>query len=120
MDNTALLNDFQLSPHFNLREFVCPCCGAVKVYPELVQKLESLRQRIGRPIVLNSGYRCPEHNRQVNGKEHSLHLAGKAADIAVHGLGLQQLLKEVEKENFGGIGVYPNFLHVDIGERRRW
>lgn len=36
---------------------------------------------VGRPIVISSGYRCPELNKAVGGVATSQHLKGEAADI---------------------------------------
>lgn len=48
----------------------------------LVEKiLNPLREIYGRPIVVNSGYRCPELNRVVGGVKNSAHIYGRAADI---------------------------------------
>jgi uncharacterized protein YcbK (DUF882 family) len=76
------MNDLQVSPHFNLREFQCRCCGRVKLSRELVRKLEGLRAAVGRPVVITSGYRCERHNAAVGGAARSLHLAGRAADVS--------------------------------------
>ena len=43
--------------------------------------LEPVRERLGRPIVVNSGYRCPIHNAAVGGVANSQHLRGEAADL---------------------------------------
>lgn len=43
--------------------------------------LDPLRERWGGPIIVTSGYRCPELNRKVGGAGHSFHLRGMAADI---------------------------------------
>lgn len=45
--------------------------------------LEPLRQHVGKPIRINSGYRCPALNgsEQVQGQANSQHLKGEAADI---------------------------------------
>lgn len=49
-----MLNAIKVSPHFNLREFQCKgrnCCGgAVKADSELVERLEQLRVRLGKPV----------------------------------------------------------------------
>ena len=47
--------------------------------------LQPLRDRWGAPIVVSSGYRCPQLNRAVGGVRNSDHLYGCAADI--HALG---------------------------------
>ena len=43
--------------------------------------LEAIRLEWGKPIVITSGYRCPELNKAVNGSKMSHHLVGQAADI---------------------------------------
>lgn len=43
--------------------------------------LDPLRERYGRPIFVNSGYRCPALNKAVNGSKTSQHVYGLAADI---------------------------------------
>lgn len=48
--------------------------------------LDPIRESIGRPILINSGYRSPEHNRRVGGSPTSDHLRGLAADIRIAGL----------------------------------
>ncbi|MDR1020422.1 MAG: peptidase M15 [Synergistaceae bacterium] len=76
------LNDFPVSPHFNLREFECRCCGCVKLSGKLILMLEEFRSALGRPVVITSGYRCPRHNAAVGGARRSLHLTGRAADMS--------------------------------------
>ena len=92
----------------------------------LIQSLEQLRGLGPEPIIVHDGYRCPEHNREVGGVEHSEHLLGIAADIKIQGLSLQQQYdraKTVPDFDNGGIGVYPesNFIHVDVRDgKARW
>lgn len=43
--------------------------------------LDPIREMWGKPIMVNSGYRCPELNKKVGGKPTSQHLKGEAADI---------------------------------------
>lgn len=45
--------------------------------------LDPLREAWGKPITVNSGYRCPELNRAVGGARASQHMLGQAADITV-------------------------------------
>lgn len=44
-------------------------------------QLEQLRELYGKPIVITSGYRCPELNKAVGGKANSQHLRGEAVDL---------------------------------------
>lgn len=43
--------------------------------------LDKIREEYGLPLYISSGYRCPELNKKVGGKETSQHLKGQAADI---------------------------------------
>lgn len=43
--------------------------------------LDPVREEYGRPIIVNSGFRCPELNKAVNGAKNSQHMLGQAADI---------------------------------------
>ena len=120
------INDFQLSENFNLQEFECthPDHRHVRVDSELVEKLQELRERLGLPMIINSGYRCPERNEQVGGAENSQHLFGKAADVSLHnqamsGQDISSLARGIE---FTGIGLYDNFIHLDVrdGKPAKW
>lgn len=48
--------------------------------------LDPLRRLYGKPIIINSGYRCPELNKRVGGISNSWHTQGNAADIHVASL----------------------------------
>ena len=90
--------------YFGIRELV-PCvdghckdgrCGydestIVKVPSEVIMNaialvenvLDPAREKLGMPIKVTSGYRCPLKNKAVGGVENSQHLKGEAADISV-------------------------------------
>ena len=53
------------------------------VDPEVVLHAQRIRSGLGRPLVINSGYRSPEHNHDVGGATFSRHIYGDAADIDV-------------------------------------
>ena len=53
--------------------------------------LDPLRARIGRPIIITSGYRSQRVNELVGGSKTSQHMLGKAADIHVQGYTPQQM-----------------------------
>lgn len=112
-----------LSRDFGKKEFVCRgkgCCDHKgQVVPELVAALQELRDRIGKPIHITSGFRCPKHNAFVGGDPHSQHMAGTAADICV--TGVNTALLAIEAQNItafkrGGIGLYGGWVHVDVRE----
>lgn len=71
-----------LSPNFSRSEFRDRRTGElVGPDPALVEVLQCIRDRIGRPLPVVSGYRSPSTNSLVGGARRSQHLVGKAADV---------------------------------------
>jgi len=122
----------QLTEHFNLREFQSndgagtPCEVMVEL-KEVALNLEVLRAVYNKPIIINSGYRSPYHNKRVGGAPNSQHLLGKAADIMITGIEPAEIYRVIEdlisegKMKEGGLGLYSSFVHYDIrGTKARW
>ena len=113
----------KITPHFEREEFACKDgCGFDDVDLRLVGVLELLRTIINAEIVITSGCRCENHNREVGGKPESYHLGGGAADFTMSN-------KFDLAEAFGllcnwsgGVHIYEdrNFIHLDMGLKRRW
>jgi len=112
----------RLSPHFRVDELACPCdhCERVVIHWALVELLQRMRWRIGRPLIVTSGFRCASHNTEIGGVSSSLHISGLAADLQCEGLTPEMLFDVARECGAGGIGLYPRHLHVDIGKRRQW
>jgi len=122
----------QLTQNFNINEFRCNDGTPVpkRFYTNvatLASQLQILRDELGEPVHINSAYRHADYNRRIGGKPESQHLTASAADITVKSKTPKQLKAIIEKMikekklRFGGIGLYPGFLHVDIREgRARW
>lgn len=110
----------QLSNNFRSDEFECPCgkCTDQFIDQGLIEKLQKVRDKYGKPVNVNSGYRCPEHNTAVGGKIGSAHMSGLAADIAPVLMTLDELddLYEICYNLFDNIGDGRNkkFVHVDV------
>ena len=52
-----------LTKNFSLYEFECPCgCTAQMIDRELVEKMQALRDKLGKKVKVTSGYRCVKHN----------------------------------------------------------
>lgn len=72
--------------HFTDTELRCKCCG--RLPPEAKANAEALvdnvldpaRELLGKPIHVNSGFRCPAHNAAVGGVAKSQHTLGEAAE----------------------------------------
>lgn len=105
----------KLTPNFDDSEFRCPCgCGGNKINIKLVERLQILRNKIGKPINITSGYRCPTHSLRVGGTYSDAHTRGFAADIYVNGMKPIEIARIAEDLGFGGIGLMSNALHLDI------
>lgn len=115
----------KLSTHFRVREFACKDgSDPLFISPQLVQLLEQVRTHFNAPVFVNSGYRTPAYNHSIpNASPHSQHLYGRAADIRVCGHAPAQVAAYAETllPHSGGIGLYPNFVHLDVSTaKRRW
>ena len=108
---------------FKEKEFACKCCGQLplstgsgqapreNVKALVSEVLDPVREKLGMPIVVNSGYRCERHNKDVGGVRNSQHLRGEAADIHCEdNERLKQLI--IENGKFDQLITYPTFLHV--------
>ncbi|MEC5292833.1 D-Ala-D-Ala carboxypeptidase family metallohydrolase [Aurantimonas sp. C2-6-R+9] len=64
----------------------------------------ALRDRLGKPLIVRSAYRSPEHNRVVGGATRSRHMDGAAFEDAAR-----------------EVGFHPRsgFTHVDLGPERQ-
>lgn len=123
----------QLSKNFHLDEFKCRD-GSVTPYAVLTnlrllaEQLQIIRDFIGKPITINSGYRSPFYNDVIiKGAVRSQHKLGTAADIKVDGISAREvhgIISELIKDGRmkeGGLGKYASFTHYDIrGTKARW
>ena len=80
-----------MSKYFKVEEMACPCCGRVFVDDRLFPILDRIRDALGVPVYITSGYRCPSHNASVGGVANSQHLDGTAADITYDGVDVEKL-----------------------------
>jgi hypothetical protein len=82
----------------------------------------TIRDRVGKPLIVRSAYRSPEHNRAVGGATRSKHLDGAAFDIAMANHDPVAFEAAAREVGFLGFGFYPRsgFMHVDLGPARQW
>jgi len=122
----------KLTENFQLSEFRCKDGTDVPDelmdnVIELAENLQILRDHIGKPITVISGYRSPKYNRKIGGARRSQHMLAKAADIIIKGMTPDEVKAEIVnlikegKIKTGGIGLYTHFTHYDIrGRNSRW
>ena len=76
-----------------------PNSEIVKHLEQLIDNiLDPLRERYGKPITVNSGYRCPELNKAVGGSKTSQHMKGLAADITAGSPAKNKILFNLAQE----------------------
>ena len=100
-----------------------------QILKALAVKVQQLKSAIGvKSFIINSGYRSPAYNAALRKRgggaaKNSLHMHRMAVDINCNLFNTSQrahLIRLASKIGFGGIGVYPSFIHFDIGKRRTW
>lgn len=108
--------------NFSPAEIACRGTGQLKLNPEALDKLQSLRDRLGKPLIIRSAYRSPEHNRAVGGAKASKHMEGTAFDIAMANHDPVAFETAAREVGFLGFGYYPRsgFMHIDLGPARTW
>ena len=121
----------RLAPSFTVREFRCRDGSDVVMIDEsLVVLLQCIREHFGKAVVITSGYRTATHNTAVGGAKSSQHLLGRAADIQVQGVSVEDVAAYAESlmPAWGGVGRYPvkagrakGWVHVDTRPNKsRW
>lgn len=90
--------------------------------------LQPLREIYGKPLEINSGYRCPRLNAEVGGVPTSQHVKGEAADIKTgnqtESYRLARLAKTTPSimREIDQMILYPTFVHFShkrVGAQRR-
>ncbi|SEO15865.1 Peptidase M15 [Paracoccus alcaliphilus] len=109
-------------PNFSPAEIACRGTGKIQINEDALDRLQELRVMLGKPLIVNSAYRSPEHNKRVGGAKASQHLNGCAFDISMANHDPVTYIAAARKAGFKGIGTYPrsNFVHIDTGPARSW
>lgn len=100
---------------FRLEEFNCTHTNRNEMDHEFLLKLDELREKVGFPFRITSGYRDATHPAEARKAEPGTgtHCQGIAADIAVsNGFERMNIVHEAIKMGFS-IGVARTFVHVD-------
>lgn len=111
----------QLGKHFKVKEFACKDGSQVVFIDEYLWAiLDILRNKIGKPVIVTSGYRTPEWNKKAGGAKYSYHMRGMAADIKVYGMTPKEVANELNNivPDECGIIVYNSWVHFDVRHRK--
>lgn len=107
---------------FSPREIASKGDGKLIVDTEAMDKLQALRDFIGRPLLITSAYRSPAHNKRVGGAKASKHMEGIAFDIRMENHDPHAFESAARANGFTGFGYYPKsgFMHIDTAQARSW
>ena len=117
-----------LSKNFTRKDFKCPCgCTRQMVDSELVEKLQAIRDKLGKAIKVTSGYRCITHNasKTVGGSPNSKHRYGMAADWRMVNRSINPVaLGIIAAQYFKAVGIYwydaaPSYTPIPAMQRQR-
>lgn len=108
-------------PNFSHAEMRCSQTGMCRLDDEFMDKLQKLRDAVGKPLTITSGYRSIDHSIEAakieDSKPAGSHTTGKAVDVACERGFAYQVLFAAIKLGFTGIGVQQSgsrrFLHLD-------
>ena len=116
-----------VAPYISKAEFSCHHCGMLppdletnEMYDILFRIFASIRESWGKPIVINSGFRCPLHNASIGGSPISVHLFGLALDLDCvdeeEVAELYELINMLEPDlRIGQYKQNETFIHIDMG-----
>lgn len=109
-------------PSFSPRELASKGDGKLMVNYDAMDKLQALRNLLGKPIILNSAYRSLGHNRSVGGVPGSQHTKATAFDCGMANHDPAQFEAAAREVGFGAFGFYrkSNFIHIDTRQDREW
>lgn len=94
----------KLTPHFTLEEMTftnhrefdnTPNMLQINNLQRLAEFLEEVRSLLGKPIIIDSGFRSPDVNQAVGSTSVSQHLRGCAADFRVPGMTPAEVVKAI-------------------------
>ena len=116
-----------MSAYFKPVEYECRCgCGFSRMSEITLNAADHIREYLDRPVTVNSGCRCVDHNKKIGGASASWHLPrkngdwmGRAMDLDIHGPDQDKAVELIEKAhpNISYIRYHP-FLHIDSRPNR--
>jgi len=109
--------------YFSDKELSCKHCGEFKFNKNTRSRLNKLREQCGEPIIINSGYRCEEYNKQQGYTQ--THATGQAVDIkCTHALAVK-IIRVAYTLGFSGVGIKQKgninsrYIHLDDLEKAK-
>ena len=112
--------DWASKQHFSRDEFGWTHCGAEQMQEAFLVRLDLLRDLLGFPLVVTSGWRCRDHPLEAGKPEPGAHSMGIAVDLAVKNHAALETVRMAAVLGFTGIGVNQKgtkrYIHLDTLE----
>ncbi len=86
----------------------------------ITECLQPIRDYVKKPIIISSGYRCPELNSRIGGVSTSQHTKGQAADFIIQGLSVNQAIELIKKSGIKYdqlINEYDKWVHISYNKK---
>lgn len=102
--------------HFKSFEFDSPDSpgSGLLMDQDFIKRLDSMRDAMGMPVTVVSGFRTYAHNAAVGGEPNSAHIRGYAVDLAAIGSSTRSaIVTAAAKAGFTRIGIGSSFVHID-------
>lgn len=128
------MNPTQLTEHFYLEEFTqsdyalrhgirnIPSPKVKQNLQVLANGLEQVRDLLGNPIFIKSGYRGIDLNRAIGGVTNSAHVTGYAADFVCHSYGTpEQITDAIMKSDieYDQLICEGTWVHISFDPKQR-
>jgi zinc D-Ala-D-Ala carboxypeptidase len=118
------LEEMLITQHRDIPEQYMPSDYVKNNLKDLCENiLQSLRDKLGKTVIVSSGYRCPKLNTLIGGACNSQHIVGKAADINVAGMTVQEVYDFIKRSGLPYdqlIQEFGQWVHVSYnGQKNR-
>ena len=100
-------------PSFSFYEMRCKHTGELDMDPDFMDILQAIRNEVGKPMRVTSGYRAATHPEELQKGKPGAHFHGLAVDIAMPPYAYE-LIAIAIKLGIIGIGVSEGFIHLDV------
>jgi len=116
IDLSGVPEGLMVSRNFSLFEFVHSRKGRFALFSKkVIALLQDARDRLGRPLIVNSGYRSPGYNSGISGSSKwSRHMYGDAVDLSAPSTKERsRVQRECEREDASLVILYQTHVHCD-------
>ena len=121
LSQSRIIQDFPISPHFNLKDFASPHTHETETIPYVVSFPEKLQKKdLSKSMLMACGFRTSEHSYEVRGATYFCHSRGMTAGCYVSALDLAISAKfGFESGSYAAL-VYPTHVHCGRGDSAKY